>query len=100
MTIGLTNNKRKARNKMVKNVLLFYVIGAAIVLCITLCYGAKRYFFEDGIDLSDIVQGVFFSLMSWSFLIVAIMVGVIGILEKMGIEDKIIIKGKKYDEYH
>lgn len=70
---------------MVKNVLLFYCIGVVIVLCITLCYGAKRYFFEDGIDLSDIIEGVFFSLMSWSFLIVAIMVGVIGILEKMGI---------------
>ena len=100
MTIGLTNNKSKARNKMVKNVLLFYVIGAAIVLCITLCYQAKRYFFEDGIALSDIAQSVLFSIMSWSFFILCILVGVIGILEKMGIEDKIIIKGKKYNEHN
>ena len=99
MMIGLTNNK-KTRNKMVNNVLLFYGIGAAIVLCITLCYQAKRYFFEDGIALSDIAQSVLFSLMSWSFFILCILVGVIGILERMKIEDKVIIKGKKYDEYH
>ena len=83
---------------MVKNVLLFYGIGAAIVLCIMLFLGLKRYFFSEGITLSEIVQGIFFSLMSWSFFVVCIFAGVIGILEKMKIEDNVIIKGKKYVE--
>lgn len=101
MMIGLTNNKKtKTRNKMVNNVLLFYGIGAAIVLCIMIVLGLKIYFFSKGITLIDIAQGIFFSLMSWSFFIVCILAAVIGILEKMKIEDKVIIKGKKYNEYH
>ena len=100
MTIGLTNNKRKARNKMVNNVLLFYGIGAAIVLCIMIVLGLKIYFFSKGITLIDIVQGIFFSLMSWSFFIVCILAAVIGVLERMKIEGKVIIKGKKYNEHN
>lgn len=100
MTIGLTNNKRKARNKMVNNVLLFYGIGAAIVLCIMIVLGLKIYFFSEGITLIDIAQGIFFSLMSWSFFIVCILAAVIGVLERMKIEGKVIIKGKKYNEHH
>lgn len=100
MMIGLTNNKRKARNKMVNNVLLFYGIGAAIVLCIMIVLGLKIYFFSEGITLIDIAQGIFFSLMSWSFFIVCILAAVIGVLERMKIDGKVIIKGKKYDEHH
>ena len=83
---------------MVKNVLLFYGIGAAIVLCIMGVLGLKKYFFSEGITFSEIVQGIFFSLMSWSFFVVCVFAGIIGILEKMKIEDKVIIKGKKYVE--
>lgn len=82
---------------MCNNVILFWAIGAAIILFIMLCIGIKQYFGE-GITLSEIVQGVFFTLMSWSFFLVCLFAAVLGALEKMHIDDKVIIKGRKYVE--
>lgn len=85
---------------MCNNVILFWAIGAVAILFIMLCSGIKKYFGE-GITLSEIVQCVFYSLMSWSFLILCLFAAVLGVLEKMHIDDKVIIKGRKYpkDEY-
>ena len=82
---------------MCNNVILFWAIGSAIILFIMLCAGIKKYF-DGGITFSEIVQCVFFSLMSWSFFLMCLLAAIIGVLEKIGIDNKVIIKGRKYVE--
>jgi len=86
---------------MVNNILIFWGSGALLVFLIMLCIGVKKYFFSFGVTLSELIQGIFYSIMSWSFFIVCLFAAVIGVLEKMKIQDEVIIKGKKYvsDEY-
>lgn len=80
---------------MCKSVILFWAMGSAAVLFLMLCVSIKKYF-NEGITLSEIVQGVFYSIMSWSFFILCLFAAVLGVLEKMQIDNKIIIKGRKY----
>lgn len=85
---------------IIYDIFLFWGSGALVVAIIMLCIGVKKYFFDVGITWNEIVQAIFLTILSWSFFIVCVFSMVVGVLEKMKIDNNIVIKGKKYVEYY